>query len=129
VRVAALQIASDDDLDGNVERANRLFTTAADRGAELIVLPEKWSLLGDPEVLHAKAESIDGRAITAIRELCRTHNVHCVAGSVAERIDGQHKLANTCLVIDNLGEVVAQYTQSAHVRRHDRWRCLQRELS
>lgn len=40
VTVAAIQMAMDDDLDTNVERAATLVRDAAGRGAELILLPE-----------------------------------------------------------------------------------------
>ena len=47
MRVAAVQLNSTNDKDRNLEVAARLVGEAAADGAELVVLPEKWNLLGD----------------------------------------------------------------------------------
>ena len=45
------------DRDRNLEAADRLVRAAAAAGAELIVLPEKWPVLGTPEQTAAEARS------------------------------------------------------------------------
>jgi predicted amidohydrolase len=56
VRAAAVQLNSTEDLDRNLETADRLVREAAAAGAELVILPEKWNVLGRAEVMHAAAE-------------------------------------------------------------------------
>ena len=51
MRAAAVQLNSTDDYDRNLEVAERLVRDAAADGAELVVLPEKWTVLGPPEAL------------------------------------------------------------------------------
>ena len=46
MRAAAVQLNSTDDQDRNLEVAERLVREAAADGAELVVLPEKWTVLG-----------------------------------------------------------------------------------
>ena len=47
MRVACVQLASNEDRDANVARAEGFVRDAAARGARLVALPEKWNLLGE----------------------------------------------------------------------------------
>ena len=51
----AVQLNSTEDRDRNLSTADRLVRAAAARGAQLVVLPEKWSVLGRPEQMAAGA--------------------------------------------------------------------------
>ena len=46
MRAAAVQLNSTDEYDRNLQVAERLVREAAADGAELVVLPEKWTVLG-----------------------------------------------------------------------------------
>jgi len=46
VTVAAIQMASSPNVDGNLLEAGRLIESAASRGARLVVLPENFALMG-----------------------------------------------------------------------------------
>ncbi|MFN2612519.1 MAG: carbon-nitrogen hydrolase family protein [Solirubrobacterales bacterium] len=109
MRAAAVQLNSNADRDRNLEVAERLVRQAAADGAGLIVLPEKWTLLGSTEELRSGAEPIDGPAITAARSWARELGVHLLAGSFAERLEGAERLANTSLLIDPAGVIAATY--------------------
>jgi predicted amidohydrolase len=109
LRVAAVQLNSGADRDVNLETAERLVRGAARDGAELIVLPEKWTAIGGDEALRAAAEPLDGRAITWARAIARELSVELVAGSVLEQLTGDDKLANTSVHIDAAGEIRASY--------------------
>ena len=58
MRAAAVQLSSTPDRDRNLEAADRLTREAAAQGAELVVLPEKWPVLGTPEQTAAGAEPL-----------------------------------------------------------------------
>jgi predicted amidohydrolase len=109
MRAAAVQLNSTEDRQRNLEVAERLVRAAAADGAELIVLPEKWPLLGPPERLREGAEPLDGPALTAARAWARELGVHLVAGSIAERAEGQAKLFNASVLIGPGGEIAATY--------------------
>jgi predicted amidohydrolase len=109
MRAAAVQLNSTDDKDRNLEVADPLVRAAAQDGAELVALPEKWNVLGTAEALHAGAEPIDGPSVSAARGWARELGVHLVAGSFAERVSGQEKLFNTSLLIGPDGEIEAAY--------------------
>ena len=46
MRAAAIQLNATDDVDRNLETADRLVRQAAGLGAELVVLPETWTVMG-----------------------------------------------------------------------------------
>jgi deaminated glutathione amidase len=109
MRAAAVQLNSKADPAANLEAAERQVRAAAAAGAELVALPEKWSLLGSGEELRAAAEQLDGPAIGAARSWAQSLGIGLLAGSVAERVEGRDLLANTSLLIDREGEIVAAY--------------------
>jgi predicted amidohydrolase len=109
MRAAAIQLNSTADVDRNLATAERLVDAAAAAGAELVVLPEKWSALGPGEVLVRLAEPLDGPIVTAAREWARRLGITLLAGSVGERIEGSERIANTSLLIAPDGEIEATY--------------------
>jgi deaminated glutathione amidase len=109
MRAAAIQLNSTGDKARNVQTAERLVRAAAGDGAELAVLPEKWNLLGDSATQLAGAEPLDGPTISAARAWARELGIHLIAGSIAERVEGQEKAFNTSTLIGPDGELEARY--------------------
>ena len=109
MRAAAIQLNSTADVAANLEAAERLLRVAAADGAELLVLPEKWSLLAAGEVTAELAEPLDGPVVAAARSWARELGVHLLAGSVPERVPGRKLLSNTSLLISPEGEIAATY--------------------
>ncbi len=109
MRAAAIQLNATDDTDRNLETADRLVRRAASLGAELVVLPEKWTVLGAPEHMEAGAETLDGRAISWARETAAALGIDLVAGSMFERVPGRELGANTSVHVGPDGEVKAVY--------------------
>ena len=66
-------------------RPAALVGEAAAGGAELVVLPEYFSVAGSPRYLRAHAETLDGPTVTWASELAGRHRIHLVAGSFPER--------------------------------------------
>jgi predicted amidohydrolase len=109
MRAAAVQLTSTPDFDRNLEAADRLTRDAAARGAELVVLPEKWPVLGTPEQTAAAAQPLDGPALAWARAVAGELGIDLVAGSIAERVEGAERGANTCVHIGPDGEDRAVY--------------------
>ncbi len=111
LRVACVQLASDEHVDDNVARAERGVREAAERGARLITLPEKWNAIGELEVLRAAAEPIDGPTITRVRAWAREHDAWILSGSSVVQVPGEDKLRNLSVLVDPAGEIHATYAK------------------
>ncbi len=109
MRAGAVQLNSTEDSDHNLAVADRLVREAARHGAELIVLPEKWSVLGTPEQMADGAEGLDGRCIAWARSVARELQVDLVAGSIVERRPDEAKFSNTSVHVGPDGEIRAVY--------------------
>jgi predicted amidohydrolase len=109
LKVAAVQLNSTADQADNLETADRLTRAAAAQGAELIVLPEKWTAMGSEQELRASAQTLDGAAVAWARRTARELGVDLLAGSILESVPGQEKLANTSVHVGPDGEVMAVY--------------------
>ncbi len=109
MRAAAIQMNSTADKQRNLATAERLVRAAAADGSTLVVLPEKFNVLGTHEQLVAGAEPLDGPTLRWARDLARELRIDLVAGSIPERRDGQDKLANTSVHIGPDGVDRAAY--------------------
>ena len=102
MRVGAVQLNATPDRERNLEVAERLVREAAAGGAQLVVLPEKWSVLGTGEQIAAGAEPLDGPAMTLLRALARELRIELV-GSIAERAEPKNR--NTCVHVGPEGDL------------------------
>jgi predicted amidohydrolase len=109
VRAAAVQLSSTEDKDRNLDAADRLTRAAAADGAELVVLPEKFNVLGTHEHFLRGAETLEGPTVGWSREIARELGIDLVAGSIAERREGHEKLSNTSVHVGPDGEIRAVY--------------------
>ena len=96
MRAAVVQLLATPDVDAAQEAADRLARKAARGGASVVLLPEKWSVLGRDEDVAAGAQPLDGSAVSWARALAVELGIDLFAGSVAiARADGRRQ--NTAL--------------------------------
>ena len=109
MRAAAVQLNSTEDREANLGTADRLTRAAAAAGARLVVLPEKFNLLGTHDNYLAGAASLEGPTITWARETASELRIDLVAGSIVERREGHDKLGNTSVHVGPDGELRGVY--------------------
>ena len=110
VRVAAVQATPVIlDAEACITKAVRLIGEAAGQGAQLVVLPEKWPVIGSGTTPRDGAEPLDGPAITWAREAAAELQIDLVAGSLSERVEGEDRMRNTSVHIGPTGQIHAVY--------------------
>ena len=109
MRAAAIQLNATDDTDRNLERADRLVRDAAGRGAEVVALPEKWTVLGTRDHMAAGAQTLDGEAISWARRTAAELGIDLVAGSLYEHVEDAEKGFNTSVHVGPDGEIQSVY--------------------
>lgn len=85
---AAVQLNAGPDPQANLAAAIAAVREAAERGARLVVLPEKWLAVGGAAVLEPVAESLGGPLVDQLGALAQELQIDLVAGSISERADG-----------------------------------------
>ncbi|MFO1391544.1 MAG: carbon-nitrogen hydrolase family protein [Agitococcus sp.] len=113
VTVAAIQMNSLDNLQANLQQAERLLAQAAQANAKLAVLPENFAVFA-AGVQQQTAQQIN--IIQAwLAQQAQQHQLWLVGGSVpcAYRPDGQsttkNKVRAACFVYNPQGELVGRY--------------------
>lgn len=109
MRAAAVQLNSNEDKERNLGIAERLVREAAADGAELVVLPEKFNVLGSSEQLAAGAEPLNGPTLRWAESIARELRLWLVAGSIVETVEHDEKLRNTSALIGPDGSIHAVY--------------------
>jgi predicted amidohydrolase len=110
LRVGAVQLNATEDVERNLETADRLTRAAVARGAQLVVLPEKWTVLGRADVMERHAQSLeDGPAVRWATAVAAELEIDLIAGSFVERREGAEKTSNTSLHVGPDGSILAQY--------------------
>ena len=91
----------------NVEVAGELVRRAAEAGARLVVLPEKWPYVHGPRSREG-AEGLDGPSVAAVRRWAGELGLAILAGSVIEGASGG-KVFNTSVLVQPDGTVSHVY--------------------
>lgn len=109
--IAAVQMASGPNVNANLLEAERLIAQAAAAGAQLVVLPENFALMGRQETDKVKVREIegDGPLQTFLARQAVRHNIWLVGGTIPLQATDEHKIRASCLLFDNTGRQVARY--------------------
>lgn len=108
IQVAVAQFCAQDNVTANLATCLELITSAAQEGADLVVLPEA-SICPPPGVFDPTpvAQPEDGPFVHALADAARAHSLHVVFGTFTPSPDG--RIFNTVLALDPRGIIVARY--------------------
>jgi predicted amidohydrolase len=111
-RVASIQMTSNQDVGQNLEMAQQFIQQAAEQGAQLIVLPEMFAIMGLDQMDKVKYSEPFGRGPIQdfLRAKAKEFRMWIVGGTipiVAE--DDKNKVYAACLLWNDQGECVGRY--------------------
>ncbi|NVM76426.1 nitrilase [Duganella sp. SG902] len=109
--VAAVQMISSPSVEENIATARRLVGQAAKDGAQLVLLPEYWAIMGLNDSDKVKvAEPLGGGPIQDFMAgLARELGIWLIGGTLPLASDDPEKVINTTLVYNPQGEHVGRY--------------------
>ena len=105
--VAIVQMNSTPDKAANMTVASQLISDALQQGARLVVLPEVFNCRGS----HApgfQTETIPGPSTESLMQLARQYT-GWIIGGISEKVPGDSRAYNTCVVINPKGEIATRY--------------------
>jgi nitrilase len=110
-------------LEDNLSAAAALIAQAAEQGAELVVLPEYFCLIGqsDGDKLAIQEPFGDGPIQRFLSSAARQHGVWLVAGTIPLSASEPDRVFNSSLAFDPQGNCVARYDK-IHLFRFDNGR-------
>jgi nitrilase len=111
VRIAAVQMASGPNVEGNLKEAARLIEMAAAQGAKLVALPEYFPIMGldERDKVKVREEQGAGPIQEFLSGMARRQGIWIVGGSVPLVASTPDKVRNSSLVYDDQGRLVARY--------------------
>lgn len=111
-RAAAIQMTSTQDVKNNLLQAEKYIDQAAKEGAQLIVLPEMFALMGVDQMDKVKAKEKFGAGPIQdfLSRQAAKHKIWLVGGTIPIEVNEEHpKVYATCLVFDDAGKIVGRY--------------------
>ena len=109
--VAAVQMISSPSVEDNLATARRLVAQAAAGGAQLVVLPEYWAIMGQQEtdkLAHAEQPG-SGPIQDGMAQMARQHGIWLIGGTLPLMSGEEGKVLNTTLVYDPQGAPAGRY--------------------
>jgi len=108
VKVAICQMLIGSDKSANLLHAGQMVAEAARNGAQVVVLPEIFSMPYQTDIMRRQAESCPGPTTVYLADLARVNRVILVGGSIPEK-DEEGRIFNTCFVFDEQGLTIGKH--------------------
>ena len=115
--VAAVQMTSHAGIDDNLKTASSLIDCAAEKGAQLVVLPEYFAMMDEPVKQAKAAHEIYEKAVSFLAGKSRECDIFLVGGGVPvpceepSIYEGINKSYNTSLIFGPDGSRIATYAK------------------
>jgi predicted amidohydrolase len=112
MRVAVVQLSSQDDVGANLARATHWIGEASRAGAKLVVLPENFAFMGEEAKKREIAEPIgrsQGIIVSTLATAAREHGVWVIGGGMPEKSADIARPYNTSVLVAPTGDVAAAY--------------------
>ncbi|SHN16859.1 nitrilase [Duganella sacchari] len=109
--VAAIQMISSPSVSDNLATARRLVSQAVQDGAQLVLLPEYWAIMGlnDSDKVKVAEPLGSGPIQDFMSSLARELKIWLIGGTLPLASEDAEKVINTTLVYNPQGEHVGRY--------------------
>ena len=113
-KLAAVQMASGPNVNANLNEVGRLISLAVGAGAEFVVLPENFAIMGMKEQDKVKiSEPLgDGPIQKFLSDQAKRHRIWLAGGTIPLKSSNPNKVRAACLLYDDKGEVKAHYDKA-----------------
>lgn len=110
-KVAAIQMCSTHDVDENLATASQLISQAAQQGAEFVVLPENFAIIGllDTDKLKVKEAFGHGKIQDFLAQQAKQNHIWLVGGTIPIASSHSNRARAASLMFDASGNCVARY--------------------
>lgn len=111
LKIASVQMVSTPDLEQNLNTASKLIKQATDEGAQLIVLPEYFCMMGlnDTDKVRIREPLCSGPIQDQLARIAQDNHIHLVAGTIPLEAKDSNKVLNTTLAFDSNGLQIGRY--------------------
>ena len=109
--VAAIQMVSSPSVEQNRATARRLVGEAAAQGAQMVLLPEYWPIMGlhEADKISFAEQPESGPMQHCMADLAREHGIWIIGGTLPMAATEVGKIRNSTLVYNPAGERVMRY--------------------
>ncbi len=109
--VAAVQMASGPNVNANLLEVEKHLQQAADKGAELVVLPENFAFMGQDETdkLDIAEEDGNGPIQEFMQQQAEKHKFCLVGGTISVKANKPDMTRSACMLYSSEGERLGRY--------------------
>lgn len=113
-KIAGIQMASGPNVNANLIEVDRLINLATDAGAELVVLPENFAIMGmkEQDKVQVAEDLGEGTIQEFLSEHAKKYGIWIVGGTIPLKSSDPNKVRAACLLYDDKGEVKAHYDKA-----------------
>ena len=112
-KIAAIQMASGTNVSANLIEAGKQIASAAQAGAQLIVLPESFAIMGFEDTDQVKIAEDEGVGPIQdfLSEQAKKNKVWLISGTIPIKSALENKIYAACMVYNDKGELVSRYNK------------------
>jgi len=113
-KVAAVQMASGPNVNANLIEAGRWIGRAAQDGAQMVVLPENFAIMGmkESDKVGVRESEAGGPIQEFLAEQAEKNRIWLVGGTTPMVAKSDNKIKAACLIYNSEGELVARYDKT-----------------
>lgn len=111
-KIGLCQMMGSVDKEESREKAKAMIGEAAEKGAQVVALPEMWNCPYSNDYFRPYAEPEDGPSVQFLSDTAKANDIYLIGGSISE-LDGD-KVYNTSYSFDRSGAVIGKH-RKAHL--------------